>query len=215
MRTSLAASLAVASFVGLNLPSPAHAEGQFHFPVGISYASGIQKVTDKLYDFYTADGYEVDKIVIPVGLVLNPYYEWETSFGGVGAGVSVGPTSFVLVDEVTFGGGTSTDNVHFSYAVPVGAFVRYTPWPKATASPYVKVGFKYPFAGGDNLEASQTGVAAAVGVEFWRTKAVGMSFEVGYDSSQLKVKYTGPISGISYSDKVTSPGFTAALSVVF
>jgi hypothetical protein len=53
-----------------------------------------------------------------------------------------------------------------------------------------------------------------VGVEFWRTKRVGMSFEVGYDASEIKVKYT-TLEGANLSKNVTFGGFMAGLSVVF
>ena len=220
MKTIRLASCAIAVIAGIGLSSSARAQGKFYFPVGIAYSYGIHTATDKLFDFYTQDGFDVDKIDIPVGLTLNPYYEWQTSIGGIGAGVSVGPTMFVVVDEKTdYGFGESSDNVKFSYVVPVGAFVRYTPWPKATFAPYVRGGVKYPFAGGDNLESSSVGGFGAVGIEFWRTKAVGMSLEVGYDTSKIKVKYTATgdlnLPPGTYSEKVTCPGFTVSLSVVF
>ena len=100
--------------------------------------------------------------------------------------------------------------------MPVGGFVRYTPWPESKVSPYVRVGVKYPFAGGDNFESSQAGAFGAVGLEFWRTKKVGVSLEAGYDTSEINVKYTGQnkLAG-NFSEKVTLPGFTVALSVVF
>lgn len=220
MKTIRLASCAIAVITGIGLSSSARAEGKFYFPVGISYASGIHNATDKLYDFYKQDGYtDVDKVEIPVGLILNPYYEWETSIGGIGAGVTVGPTMFLVVDEKTYSYEGNSDNVKFSYVVPVGAFVRYTPWPKATFAPYVRAGVKYPFAGGDNLESSSVGGFGAIGVELWRTKKVGMSLEVGYDTSEVKVKYTASgdhnLPAGNYSDKVTCPGFTVGLSVVF
>ena len=204
------------TIAGIGQSSPARAEGRFYFPVGIAYSAGIHTATDKLFNLYQQDGFDVTRVDIPVGLILNPYYEWQTSIGGIGAGVTVGPTMFIVVDEKTDYGYGSSDNVKFSYVVPVGAFVRYTPWPKATFAPYVRAGVKYPFAGGDNLESSSVGGFGAVGVELWRTKKVGMSLEVGYDSSQIKVKYTGQnaLSG-NYSEKVTCPGFTVGLSVVF
>ena len=188
--------------------------GSFHFPVGISYASGIQDATDKLYDFYRQDHFDVDRIDIPIGLTLNPYYEWNS---GLGVGVSVGPTAFIIVDEKYYNGyGYSSDTTKFSYAVPVGGFVRYTLFRDRTVAPYIRAGVRYPLAGGDNLESSQVGPFGAVGVEFWRTKKVGMSIEVGYDASEIKVKYTSSQpGGINGSHKVTFGGFMAGLSVVF
>jgi len=149
---------------GMGPSSSAHVEGRFYFPVGIAYSSGIHTATDKLFDLYKQDGFDVTRVDIPVGLILNPYYEWQTSIGGIGAGVTVGPTMFIVVDEKTDYGYGSSDNVKFSYVVPVGAFVRYTPWPKATFAPYVRGGVKYPFAGGDNLESSSVGGFGAVGL---------------------------------------------------
>jgi len=44
-----------------------------------------------------------------------------------------------------------------------------------------------------------------------------MSLEVGYDTSKIKVKYTDQLTKpyASHSEKVTCPGFTVGLSVVF
>ena len=176
--------------------------GSFHFPVGISYASGIQDAADKLSDFYKQDGWDVDRITIPVGLTLNPYYEWDN---GLGVGVSVGPTAFMFVDEKRYGYGSSSDTTKFSYAVPVGGFVRYTLFRDRAVAPYIRAGVRYPLAGGDNLESSQVGPFGAVGVEFWRTRKVGMSIEVGYDASEIKVKYT-TLAGANLSKNVTFGG---------
>jgi hypothetical protein len=136
------------------------------------------------------------------GLILSPYYEWQTSIGGIGAGATVGPTTIVTVDNVPAG------SVSASYAVPVGPFLRYTPWPKAAFSPYVRAGVKYVVAGG-NYESSDVGFSGAVGVEVWRTKKVGVSLEAGYDTSKIKVT-----EGI-HSSSVNFPGFTVSLSAVF
>ena len=197
--------------IGLGL-QPSTQAGDFHFPVGVSYASGIEDATDKLADFYRQDGYQVHQIDVPFGLTLNPYYELNN---GLGVGVSVGPTAFIDVDEKRYyETGPSSDNTKFSYAVPIGGFVRYTLFRDRTIAPYVRVGVHYPLAGGDNLESSQVGPFGAVGVELWRTKRVGMSFEVGYDSSEIRVKYT-TLEGANVSRNVTFGGFMAGLSVVF
>gem|GEM_PF-1157200 len=217
MKNIRVAVLVLVTVIGIGIPASARAEGKFYFPVGIAYGSGISDVTDTLAKYYEQDGYDVSTVNIPVGLVFNPFYEWETAIGGIGAGVTVGPTTFFFVDETTYYSyGGSSDDTKFSYIVPVGAFVRYTLWPKATVAPYLRVGFKYPFAGGDNFESPQMGVFGTIGIEFWRNKQVGMSLEVGYDTSEITVNYTGRynLSG-TYSEKVTCPGFTVALQVVF
>jgi hypothetical protein len=185
--------------------------GQFFFPVGLSYSYGSQQATDKLADFYSNDGFSVDKTSVPIGLSFNPFYEWDN---GLGVGLSLGPTAFLVVDEDINSGSTHTDTTRFSYAVPFGGFVRYTLFRDKTVSPYVRVGVKYPFAGGDNLEAANVGPFGVVGVDLWRNHKVGMCVEVGYDASQVRVKYT-TTAGNSLSDKVTFAGFTATLSVLF
>jgi hypothetical protein len=195
---------------GFFLPRFAQA-GQFFFPVGLSYSYGSQQLTDKLADFYRNDRYDVDQVNIPIGLSFNPFYEWDF---GLGVGVSIGPTAFVAVDEKTYFGSTDTDTIRFSYAVPVGGFVRYTLFRHKTVSPYIRVGVRYPFAGGDNFESSKVGPFGMVGVDIWRDKKMGMSVEVGYDASEVKVKYTTS-AGSTLSDKVPFSGFTATLSVLF
>ena len=195
---------------GIGLPGYAPA-GEFFFPVGLSYSYGGQQLNDKLADFYEQDGYDVDRTTVPIGLSLNPFYEWDN---GLGLGVSVGPTAFLWVNEDTYYGTGHTEATRFSYAVPVGGFVRYTLFRDKKFSPYVRLGAKYPFAGGDNLESSSVRPFGAVGVDLWRDHKVGMSVEVGYDASAVKVKYT-TTDGSAVSDKVTFAGFTATLSVLF
>ncbi len=192
--------------LALCLPLSVHA-GKFRFPVGISYGQGIYDAADKVFDLYEADGYYLDdKIIVPVGLTLSPYYEWDT---GIGAGVTLGPTAFIAVQEEYFGDYYS-DETRFSYIIPIGADLRYTFLRDRTVSPYVKVGFRYPIAGGDNVDSSEIGAYGAVGVEFFRDKAIGMAFEIGYDSSQVTLKSP---SGIK--DEVTFTGLTITLSAVF
>jgi hypothetical protein len=227
MKIIYVASLITATLIGLNLQSANGADGQpaggtsgkpadtaksgFHFQVGFSYASGNYTANDKLFDLYELDGFDITRINIPIGLVLNPYYEWITPIGGIGAGLSIGPTAMLMVDEQTY----YSDDYNFSWVVPVGLFARYAPWPNAKFSPYVRAGFKYPFAGG-NFEAAEAGPSVAVGVELFHNKSVGMSIEAGYDWSKINVKYTGQgyISG-TVKESVTLPGFTVALAVTF
>jgi hypothetical protein len=209
MRTQYIKSIGVV-LLFLTLSCGARA-ASFHFPVGLTYASGIQDASDKLFDFYENDGYNVDRITIPVGLTFNPYFEWDN---GIGAGLSVGPTTFVIVEENTYSYYSSSSDTKFSYAVPVGPFVRYTFLKDKNVSPYIKAGVKYPFAGGDNFGSSTIGPFGAIGVDFWRTKSVGMSVEFGYDGSRLKVKYQDRF-GDELSKKVNFPGFTASVSVLF
>jgi hypothetical protein len=100
----------------------------------------------------------------------------------------------------------------FSYIIPVGADVRYTFLRCSDVSPYVKVGVRYPIAGGDNLGGGRPGPYAGVGVELFRRHGIAGGLEFGYDASRVRVN--GP-NGFSGTSKVTYSGFTGSLYVLF
>lgn len=211
MKITGSTSLAFAALLGIGLMVPARAEAGFRFPVGIAYSQGGYNANDRLADAYQADWQAqygntvtVDKINIPIGLTFNPYYEWNN---GLGAGIDIGPTLFMAGTlNYSYGG---TADTKFSYIVPIGASVRYTLFRSKNISPYVRVGFRYPIAGGDNIGSSQPGPFASLGVEFWRTKRIGMAVEVGYDASEVKIE------SVQGSRRTTFAGFTAGVSAVF
>ena len=197
----------VTILIGLGLPRSVHA-GEFHFSVAITYAQGINDAVDKLDDLYTAAGFTFDKdVVIPVGLSLSPYYEFDC---GLGIGANVGPTSFIVIDTRTFSGGSSSHNIDVSYIIPVGADLRYTFLRDKNVSPYLRVGVRYPIVGGPNMDSSQPGPYGGIGLDLWRTKKVGMGVEVGYDASKVTVK--GPTGN---TKEITFAGLTASLFVRF
>src|SRR5207302_2215664 len=71
-------------------------------------------------------------------------------------------------------------------ALPI---LRYTFLRDRDVSPYVKVGGRYPIAGGDNISSSsRPGPYGGVGVEFLRSKRISYGIEFGYDASQVRVK---------------------------
>lgn len=203
--------LTIIAVIGFCLPLTLSAAGKFHLPVGISYAQGIWDASDTVFDLYEEAGYHLDdKYIIPVGLTFSPYYEFE--FGGdmgLGVGVTVGPTAFISVYDEYYGD-YYYDETRFSYIIPVGADVRWNFLRESTISPYVKVGFRYPIAGGDNVSGSEIGAYGAVGVEFWRNRPIGMAVEVGYDSS--KVTLEGP-DGTEREE--TFGGFMVTVSALF
>lgn len=207
MKKTRVATLAIATLIGISIQPSARADGEFHFPVGLTYSQGAQDAINKILDAYEADwGAKLNnRIIIPVGLSFNPYYEWDS---GLGVGMGLGPTIFVF-GSLDDSSGNSVDT-KFSCIIPIGADVRYTFFNTNSVSPYARAGFRYPIAGGDDIVSSQPGAFGAVGVEFWRTKKVGAGIEVGYDSSQVK------IGSANYPDhNVTVAGFTASLFVVF
>jgi len=73
MRATRLTTYAITAITVLGLSRHVRAEdstgGKFYFPVGFAYASGIHKATDKLFDYYEQDGFDVNRIDIPIGLV--------------------------------------------------------------------------------------------------------------------------------------------------
>lgn len=200
---------------GLALPWSVSAAG-FHFPVGFAYGYGIHEAADTLFDMYeSTPGYQVDdRIEIPFGLTFNPYYELDN---GLGFGLGLGPTAFIVVHEDfpprrppndPYGPPPSED--HFSYAIPIGADIRYTLFRDKVVSPYVRVGFRFPIAGGDNIDSPRIGPFGAIGAEILRNKKIGLAVEIAYDGSEITL--TGPAG---QEKDVTFAGFMAGLSVVF
>jgi len=175
--------------------------GGFRYPVGLTYASGPQKVMDKMKENY----YVADDFVLPVGVAFNPYYEFDN---GVGVGASFGPLIYMAVDA---GGGSD-----FNMVIPIGADIRYTLFTKNNVSPYVRGGFRYPIAFGDYLQSKSAGLFGAVGVEFLRTKRVSMGIEISYDDSSIEVKSgsTGA-KPFTKAQEVTPCGFMSGIYVVF
>jgi hypothetical protein len=171
---------------------PTRADVDFHFPIGISYASGLTDVTDAIETgLENQYGFGVDTFSIPVGLSLHPYIEFDF---GLGVGLSIGPAQFVAIEVDTYGPGFSTSDSSFDYLIPVGADLRYTLFRDRSVSPYARVGFRYPIVGGDYLEDSSPGIFGALGVEFYRNKKVGFGIEFGYDTSEVDVSVGGGVT---------------------
>jgi len=203
----------IAAIFSLCLPLSLSAVGNWHLPVGISYSQGMYDTADTIFDSYEQAGYHLnDKVIVPVGLTFSPYYEFDVGGDtGVGVGVTVGPTAFFVVQE-KYHGYYYEDKTRLSYIIPVGADLRYTFFRHGNVSPYVKVGLRYPIAGGDDLSPSSSKIGAygAAGIELWRNRPVGMAIEVGYDSSEVTVE--GPYGR---EREETFGGFMVTLSALF
>lgn len=170
--------------------------GQFGLQTGVSYNQGVYDVWDKLDDNFDL----TDEFVWPVGLCLNPFYEWDS---GWAVGVAVGPAAVLAIDEGS--------DEEYSFILPVGGDVRYTFLRHSNTAPYVRGGIRYPIVGGDYLDSGEIGAFGAVGVEFWRQSKVQLVLEIAYDSSSVKVE-RGPLGG---SRRATYAGFMAGVGVKF
>lgn len=157
-------------------PQPRLLAVDWRFPVGITYASGIKEVLDTMDDNHRFD----DTFSWPVGLSFHPYVELDF---GLGIGASAGPVSIFVVDTVF--------DTSVSYIVPLGLDARYTFLRDTNVSPYARAGFRHNIAGGDYLNRGDPGFLAAVGVEFFRRKAISLGVEFAYDSSTIEVEAGG------------------------
>lgn len=147
--------------------------GDWRFPVGLTFVSGLRDMAD-----YVEDKLDADTESIPIGLSFAPYYEFSH---GSRIGFDLGPGTIIMVEE-KYGDGSDT----LYWGVPVALTYGFTFIPRASVSPYARIGFKYYIAGGDWQDKSSAGVFAAAGVEFLRKKAVGVGFEIGYDGAEVE-----------------------------
>ena len=148
--------------------------GEWRFPVGLTYISGMQDMVDYVEDEMDGD----TDLFIPIGLSFTPYYEFAH---GSRIGLDLGPGTIITFKEQY---GDSSDTLY--WGVPVGLSYGFTFIPRASVSPYARIGFKYYIAGGDWLDKSSPGLFAAAGVEFLRKKAIGVGFEIGYDNAEVE-----------------------------
>lgn len=189
---------AVALMLSLSAVAPAMS-AEWRLPVGLAYTSGFQDIVDQYEENLRSQGYSTDSVGgLPVGLSFQPYYEFDS---GVGLGMGVGPAMMIFGDTDFFD-------------LPLNLNLRYTPMPEADTSIYLRGGVSYNLASGDYVDSSQAGFLGALGVEFRRNKRVGYGFEVGYDSSTIRLDdHIG--LGLNLTKKIRPVGFTANVFVVF
>jgi hypothetical protein len=212
MRTNYLTAYIVAALVGLAVHTSSLAAGveaggmKFMFPVGLTFADGAYDLSDKLEDSFKANGYRItDDFVWPVGLSFNPRVEFPF---GASVGVSLGPPEFLVIERNDH---DDFDDDDLNFIVPVGGYLQYNFLRDKTVSPYARVGFRYPIAGGDYIKSGSVGPFVAAGVEFYRTKKIGFGIEAGYDWSEVKVS-AGPVGG---DHTVRSIGFNVSVFVLF
>ena len=171
--------------------------GEWRFPVGPSFMSGFSKV----YDFYK-DAEDADNgILIPIGISFTPYYAF--THGSL-LGLDVGPVCAIFMEER----GKSSSSLKY-WAVPVGCTYGFMFMPSSSISPFARVGIKYHIVGGDYIDKSTPGFYGGAGVEFMRNKRIGISTEVGYDSSEVSFGEDG------YTEDIRPAQFIASIRVVF
>ncbi len=147
--------------------------GEWRFPVGLTYISGIDDIVDQYEDNLEADGFITESADgLPFGVSIQPYYQMDS---GLGVGFGFGPTMWI------------TGDVDF-FNLPVNFCLRYAFMQNSNTSLYLRAGASHNLASGDYVEDANIGFVGAIGMEFMRKRAVGLGFEVGYDNSTIELE---------------------------
>ncbi|HVM59514.1 MAG TPA: outer membrane beta-barrel protein [Verrucomicrobiae bacterium] len=177
--------------VSINRPASVRAADaetgpEWRVRAGLTYANGIWKASDAVYDHYEAEGFDLSRVTIPVGLHLDASAEWNIQDKvSVGPELRLGPGLFFWVEKKDLYNETKETDILFM--LPLSLSARCTFLPKAKVSPYARVGVGYVVAAGDLAGNSEAGFEAAGGVEFFRNRRVGFGIEGGYNSCEVKV----------------------------
>lgn len=171
--------------------------GEWNFPLGFTFISGFNDITDLHEDNLNSSGYTTDSVDgLPIGLAFRPYYL--TDFG-LGFGVDIGPAMMIFGDVDFFN-------------LPVNVNMRYAFASTTAFSPYIRAGLSYNLASGDYVEDKSAGLIGAVGIEFLRNKRVHFGFEFAYDTSEIEFE---DLSSADGTDELRPCGFTASIFAVF
>lgn len=168
----------------------ASAAGKFRFLAGMTYASGMTDLADKIEANHPA---RVD-VLWPVGLNLRGEFEVAKNLS---LGVNLGPAILVMGD------------VSIS-VIPLGVDAVYSFPSSGKARPFIRAGLQHPLVNGDFVDGGSAGVSGGVGCEFGKDAKVGYGFELGYGGAKVGVttRRGGTIDAQPY-------GFTAALFARF
>lgn len=162
------------------IASPARADTEFHGEIGLTYASGVEKVVDQLE---TNFGMKRDWSM-PVGLKVSGYARRADGFG---FGGGVGPCEFITVEDHNHYY-HHDDDKNTSYIIPLFVDVRYYFPENGNFGPYVRAGISGSIAGGDYIGNGSIGPVVAVGAQVWGRRIVAVGVEAGYDGSKVKIK---------------------------
>ena len=172
------------------------ANAEWKFGAGGTYLSGLNDLADTLEDNLEDRGFEVDTLVIPIGVSFQGYTEWDS---GIGVGFSLGPAMAAFGDLDFF-------------SVPVGIDARYS-FGSDGNRPYVRLGGRYHIAGGDDIESGGAGPFAAIGYEWRKPEAeTGWGLELAYDGAETEVLSSRSITG---TEDIAVAEFMLSVFVLF
>jgi hypothetical protein len=173
----------------------ARAQGEFRLPIRVMYMSGPQNVSDWHNKLPDDEGWNE---LNPIGFCASPFYQFS---GGLRLGAAVGPWTGA---NGFFPGAGYSD-------LSVGMDCGYTFDPQARTTAFVNAGIRYHWVSGDNVEGTSPGFLLSGGVELLRNLFVGITLEIGYDFSTVKL--ADDLSG--RSDDVQSGGWLVSLGMEF
>ena len=155
----------------------------WRFPVGYTFANGINKLENSYTENLEEEGYSVQGSFMNYGgISFNPYVELDM---GLRFGIGFGPLTMIL-NTVEYQDTVEFESSHFEF--PVIPNIGWTILPKHNTSPYLRAGYSYHIASGTYLTESRPGLMGAVGVEFFRKKMVGMGIELGIDKAEVEIE---------------------------
>lgn len=173
--------------------------GDWRFPVGLAYVSGMEDIVDQFEENLEAEGFITESADgLPFGVSIQPYYEMDS---GLGVGIGIGPPMWIGGDVDFFN-------------LPVNFSLRFAFMNQSNTSLYLRAGVSYNMASGDYVEDSNVGFVGAVGIEFMRKRAVGLGIEVGYDNAFIELEDLTTIDP-NDTEEFEPVGFTASIFAVF
>jgi hypothetical protein len=178
-----AAFVSFAAVFVLSLSHPATADMRYR--VAISYVDGLNDLADRFEDNLVVEEVgasgtaDVDTFIMPVGITLFPYYQWNNGFL---VGPAIGPFTLVLVEGL--------EEDRYYWQLPLSVNFGYVFAPDDPVSFYFRVGPSYHLANGRFVERSNVsnlGVVAAIGLEFFQSPHFRMGLEAAYDSATVEM----------------------------
>lgn len=163
--------ITVVSFLSLVMLGSVIQAGEIRHQVGASYITGLTDVSEAYEQaIFSQESERVESTELPIGPSYKPYYLFDNQ---VMLGVGVGPMLLI------------TGDVEHT-ELPILGYVGYQFQPKATIAPYARVGVSKHLISGDYSLEDETGIYAALGIEFGKREPFGWGIELAMDdASQL------------------------------
>lgn len=188
--------LFVVSFLSMALIADGVQAGEIRHQVGASFITGFGDVSDAYEQAILAQENErVESTEFPIGPSYKPYYLFNNQ---VMLGVGIGPLMVITGDiEHT--------------ELPLLGYVGYQFMPSARVSPYARIGASKHVISGDYSLEDDTGIYAALGMEFGERKPFGWGIELAMDDATQLI---GTENG-EFTEEVESVAVSLSVFAIF